>query len=88
MDLQPFLRGKTLPKKQPPPDPNEDQPLPTFCRFRDLSDAGLVSSWVQLKRLIDDEGFPSGFKLSANIRVWDVAAVRAWIEAKQQGQAA
>jgi hypothetical protein len=45
-------------------------------RFRDLRAAGIVDSWQQLFRLIEDYGFPSGQLLSPNVRAWDRDAVR------------
>jgi hypothetical protein len=59
--------------------PPKDAALPTFCRYRDLVDAKIVTSWMQLNRLIDDHGFPSGQMLSANIRIWRVDQVDRWL---------
>lgn len=59
-------------------------PLPQFCRFKDLVEAGIVSNRMQLARMIAHEGFPVGFKLSANIHVFDVSEVRRFLQAKQQ----
>ena len=60
-----------------------DNSLPTYCRYRDLVEAGIVSNRMQLARMIANEGFPAGFKLSANIHVFDVNAVRRFLQAEQ-----
>jgi hypothetical protein len=41
-----------------------------WLRFRDLQARGIVKSWAQLKRLIQEYGFPPGRMISPNIRVW------------------
>ena len=56
--------------------------LPVYCRFRDLVDAGIATNWPQLLRMIDDQGFPTGIWLSANIRGWEVAEVRRWLASR------
>ncbi len=48
-------------------------------RFKDLQDAGLVSSWTALKHLIEKNGFPVGRYLSANTRVWTDEEVDEWV---------
>ena len=58
--------------------------LPTYVRYRDLEKAGVVSNRMQLARMIADEQFPVGFKISSNIHVWDISLVRRWLRAKQQ----
>lgn len=62
----------------------DDGALPTYCRYRDLVENGIVSNRMQLARMIANEAFPSGFKISANIHVFDVSEVRRWLAAKQQ----
>jgi predicted DNA-binding transcriptional regulator AlpA len=41
-----------------------------WLRFRDLKNRGLVKSWPQIKRLIEEYGFPPGRMLSPNVRAW------------------
>jgi predicted DNA-binding transcriptional regulator AlpA len=53
--------------------------LPRYVRFADLKTAGIVDSWAQLGRIIDDEGFPPGVKLSPNIRAWPMAEIKNWL---------
>jgi predicted DNA-binding transcriptional regulator AlpA len=54
--------------------------LPVYVRFKDLQQAGIVTSWPQVLRMIDDEGFPPGVRLSANIRAWRLDEVQAWLD--------
>jgi predicted DNA-binding transcriptional regulator AlpA len=54
--------------------------LPIYLRFRDLKASNVVASWTQLARMVDDEGFPAGVWLSANIRAWKLTDVQAWLE--------
>lgn len=56
--------------------------LPTYCRFRDLVEAGITTSWAQILRMVDEEGFPTGIWLSANVRGWDIAEVRRWLASR------
>lgn len=53
--------------------------LPVYIRFADLVENGIVSSWMQLSRLIASEGFPEGVRLSANIRAWEIGQIHAWL---------
>jgi hypothetical protein len=41
-----------------------------WLRFRHLKDRGLVNSWPQLKRRIENDGFPPGRMLGPNTRAW------------------
>ena len=56
--------------------------LPIFVRFRDIKAAGIAHSWTQLMRLIDDEGFPFGMMLSANMRAWRLDKIEAWLDGR------
>lgn len=58
--------------------------LPRLLRFADLKAAGIVKNWPQVKRLVERDGFPAGFLLSANTRVWDEADVAAWVQKRRQ----
>jgi hypothetical protein len=53
--------------------------FPVFVRYDDLVAAGFVGSWTQLLRMIDDEGFPAGTLLSANVRAWRLDEVEVWL---------
>ena len=54
-----------------------------LLRFADLRSRGIVKNWPQLKRLQDQLGFPRGFMLSGNTRVWDLAEVEAWLDQRR-----
>src|SRR5262249_10273946 len=56
--------------------------LPIYVRYVDLVAAGIVRSWTQLVRLIDDKGFPAGQLLSPNIRAWRLDLVERWLSAR------
>jgi predicted DNA-binding transcriptional regulator AlpA len=56
--------------------------LSILVRFADLKAAGYVRNWPTLLRLIDDDGFPPGFLLGRNTRVWVLDDVQAWIAAR------
>ena len=47
-------------------------------RFADLKAAGLVTNWPQLKRLVQNYGFPPGYLLTPACRVWDYDGVEHW----------
>jgi predicted DNA-binding transcriptional regulator AlpA len=53
--------------------------IPRFLRFADLQAARIVESRVQLKNLIERDGFPSGIKLGPNTRAWPEREVEAWL---------
>jgi predicted DNA-binding transcriptional regulator AlpA len=56
--------------------------LKILVRFKDLKKAGYVQNWPTLLRLIDEDGFPSGFMLGRNTRAWVLRDVEAWIAAR------
>jgi predicted DNA-binding transcriptional regulator AlpA len=53
--------------------------LPVYVRFSDLRAAGIVRSWVQLARMVNYEGFPTGILLGPHSRAWTVAEIEAWL---------
>jgi len=55
----------------------------TLLRFADLERRGIVRNWPQLRRLISNAGFPPGFLISANARVWDEDEVDAWVDSRR-----
>lgn len=55
-----------------------------LLRYKDLVTLGVVSNRMQLSRLTASAGFPAGFKLSENTRVWDSADIEAWLDARRQ----
>jgi len=52
-------------------------------RFADLKEAKVVSNWPQLRRLIDNYGFPPGYLLSPGCRVFDADQVQAWLDRRR-----
>lgn len=61
--------------------------IPTFLRFADLKARGIVASWAQLAKLQEKHGFPSGRRISPNIRVWTEAEIAAWLESRPTDKA-
>lgn len=48
-------------------------------RYSDLVEMGVVNNRTQVPRIIENEGFPEGFMLSANARAWFRDDVEAWL---------
>lgn len=53
-----------------------------YLRFRDLQEAGVITSWPVLRRRIDKDGFPKGILLGPNMRVWAEADVIKWLDGR------
>ena len=56
----------------------------SLLRFADLKAAQVVTSWPQLRRMVDSGGFPPGYLLSPGRRVWDAPEVAAWIQTRRE----
>ena len=56
--------------------------LATFVRYQDLVKAGIVQNRVTLARLINQDGFPTGYMIGRNTRLWALADVEAWIASR------
>jgi hypothetical protein len=56
----------------------------TLLRFADLQTRGIARNREQLRCLISNHGFPRGFLLTANARVYDEAEVEAWLDSRRQ----
>lgn len=56
-----------------------------LLRYRDLEHSGVVANRMQLSRLVEKQGFPKGFMLSANTRVWDAAEIEEWVARRRSG---
>ena len=54
-----------------------------LLRYSNLEARGIVRNREQLRQLIGREGFPGGWKLSANTRVWDEADVETWLQRRR-----
>jgi predicted DNA-binding transcriptional regulator AlpA len=53
-----------------------------LLRFRDLKQRKIVNNPVTLSRWIAREGFPRGFMLGPNTRVWRESDVNVWIDSR------
>jgi hypothetical protein len=60
-----------------------EQPT-TLLRFADLHARGIVRNREQLRNLINDYGFPAGFLLTPNARVYDQTEVEAWLQTRRE----
>jgi hypothetical protein len=56
--------------------------LPVYVRFRDLRAAGIVHSWAQLGRMVNDEGFPTGILLGPHSRAWRIDEIETWLASR------
>jgi hypothetical protein len=70
-----------------PVDSTENKMLPTFVRFADLKKRGIVDSIPQLRSLQAREGFPTGRRLSANVRAWTVDEIQDWLKTRDSSPA-
>ena len=55
-----------------------------LLRLADLQARGVVRSRQQLRNLIIDHGFPPGFMLTPNVRVYDAAEVEGWLQTRRR----
>jgi hypothetical protein len=53
----------------------------TILRYRDLEEAGLISSWAGLGHAIRDLGFPRGRHFGPRTRIWFADEILAWLDA-------
>jgi predicted DNA-binding transcriptional regulator AlpA len=53
-----------------------------YLRFNDLFDLGIVRNHPALKRMIEEQGFPTGVWFGNNTHVWDREDVRRWVESR------
>jgi hypothetical protein len=53
-----------------------------LLRFSDLKQRGIVHNHMTLARWIEREGFPSGFMLGPNTRVWREIDVERWLDSR------
>lgn len=56
----------------------------TLLKFPDLGPRYHIWNWTTLKRRVVNDGFPEGFYLGNNSRVWGQADCDAWLEARKQ----
>jgi predicted DNA-binding transcriptional regulator AlpA len=50
-----------------------------LIRFKHLKERGIVDSWAQLSNLVQKHGFPCGFYLGSNTRVWRESEIEDWL---------
>lgn len=55
-----------------------------LLRFAELRERGIVRNREQLRCLINEHGFPRGFLLTPNARVYDDAEVEAWLDSRRR----
>jgi len=55
-----------------------------LLRFADLVNRGIVRNREQLRNLVAQQGFPSGWMLSPNARVWDLPELEAWLDGRRE----
>jgi hypothetical protein len=56
----------------------------SLLRFSDLQARGIARNREQLRILIREHGFPAGFMLTPNARVYDLAEVEAWLQMRRE----
>ena len=49
-------------------------------RFKDLQEKKIVTNWPQLKRLVEEHGFPPGRIIGPNTRVWTPSEINEYLE--------
>ena len=54
-----------------------------FLRFNDLKQRNIVRNWPTLVRLMNQHGFPTGIRISAQARAWEESEVEAWLETRR-----
>ena len=64
-----------------------ESPTIRLLRFADLKEAGIVSNWPQLGRLIKNSNFPPGYLLGPQTRVWDAPDIEAWLQHRRDASA-
>ncbi|WOS61382.1 helix-turn-helix transcriptional regulator [Sinorhizobium fredii] len=50
-----------------------------LLRFADLKKRQIVTSWPQLRRMVERYGFPSGILLGPNTRAWREEEIEDWL---------
>jgi hypothetical protein len=57
--------------------------MTTLLRYSDLKARRIVDNWPRIRRLQEQSGFPQGFLLGPQTRVWDEAEVEAWLDKRR-----
>lgn len=58
--------------------------IPTFLKFSDLKEKGIVTNRVTLQRWIENGDFPAGIKLGPNTRAWTEDEIKEWYERRRR----
>jgi predicted DNA-binding transcriptional regulator AlpA len=58
-----------------------------LLRFADLKALGIVKNRVTLSRWVQGQGFPSGFLIGANTRVWRESDIEQWLAERERSAA-
>ena len=58
--------------------------IPTFLKFSDLKEKGIVTNRVTLQRWIENGDFPAGNKLGPNTRAWTEDEIKEWYERRRR----
>ena len=51
-------------------------------RFPTLQASGVVKTWPELLKLIEEHGFPEGFRPTPNTRAWFQQDIDAWLKSR------
>jgi len=66
-------------------DPNTTLPHQLY-RFADLEKRKIVTSRAQLAKMIERDGFPTGFILTPQTRAWRVEDIERWLASRPTEQ--
>lgn len=53
-----------------------------LLRFADLKERQIAKSWPQLRRMVQNYGFPAGLLLGPNTRAWREDEIEDWLESR------
>ena len=65
----------------------DPKPPPRLLRFSDFVARGIMRNREHLRVLIAKHGFPRGFLISPQCRVWDEPAVEEWLQSRREASA-
>jgi hypothetical protein len=54
-----------------------------LLRFSDLKERRIAENWNRVRRLQQEQGFPPGFLLSPQCRVWTEQEVEDWLQSRR-----
>lgn len=65
------------------PHAKDDRDL-RLLRFADLKRLKVCSSWPQLRRICETQGFPPGFHIGPHSRAWMASEVKDWVDSRRR----